>query len=172
MVVPADFVTAEDGTGLVHLAAFGADDFVVAPRAQPRLHGAGGRRAGSSAARPGRRSKGVFVKDADAAIIQRLKDEGHLLHRETVEHTYPFCWRCDTPLLYYPRESWFVRTTAIKDRLLELNRGIALAPAGDRHRAVRRVAREQRGLGAVARPLLGHAAAGVGVRPRRAATWR
>jgi len=127
VVVAGDFVTAEEGTGLVHLAPFGADDHVLG-----RALGlafmvpvdATGRFRGTTWPA----IEGVFVKDADAAIIQRLKDEGHLLRRETIEHTYPFCWRCDTPLLYYPRESWFVRTTAIKERLLELNGQIGWHP--------------------------------------------
>jgi len=127
VVVPAEFVTAQDGTGLVHLAAFGADDFVVA-RARNLAFTIPVDASGNFRGTTWPAIEGRFVKDADAAIIQRLKDEGHLLHRETVEHTYPFCWRCDTPLLYYPRESWFVRTTAIKDRLLELNRGIGWHP--------------------------------------------
>ena len=127
VVVAGDFVTADEGTGLVHLAPFGADDHVLG-----RALGlafmvpvdATGRFRGTTWPA----IEGVFVKDADAAIIQRLKDEGHLLRRETIEHTYPFCWRCDTPLLYYPRESWFVRTTAIKERLLELNGQIGWHP--------------------------------------------
>ena len=127
VVVPAEFVTAEDGTGLVHLAAFGADDFVVA-RARNLAFTIPVDASGKFRGTTWPAIEGVFVKDADAAIIQRLKDEGHLLHRATVEHTYPFCWRCDTPLLYYPRESWFVRTTAIKERLLELNAHIGWHP--------------------------------------------
>ncbi|HXY70789.1 MAG TPA: isoleucine--tRNA ligase [Gemmatimonadales bacterium] len=127
VVVPADFVTAEDGTGLVHLAAFGADDFVVA-QGRRLAYAVPVDAAGKFRGTTWPAIEGVFVKDADAAIIERLKAEGHLLARETVEHTYPFCWRCDTPLLYYPRESWFVRTTAIKDRLLELNRRIGWHP--------------------------------------------
>ena len=127
VVVPADFVTAEDGTGLVHLAAFGADDYVVA-RERGLAYTVPVDAAGKFRGTTWPAIEGVFVKDADPAIIERLKDEGHLLRRETVEHTYPFCWRCDTPLLYYPRESWFVRTTAIKDRLLALNREIGWHP--------------------------------------------
>ena len=127
VVVAAPFVTAEDGTGLVHLAAFGADDFVVA-RERGFAYSVPVDASGKFRGTTWPAIEGVFVKDADAAIIQRLKDEGHLLARETVEHTYPFCWRCDTPLLYYPRESWFIRTTAIKDRLLALNRTIGWHP--------------------------------------------
>jgi len=127
VVVPGEFVTAEDGTGLVHLAPFGADDYAVA-----RAHGLAfdvpvdlaGRFTGTT----WEAVEGVFVKEADAAIIQRLKEHGLLFRRETVEHTYPFCWRCDTPLLYYPRASWFIRTTAIRERLLDLNAHVAWHP--------------------------------------------
>ena len=127
-VVAGAFVTAEDGTGLVHMAPFGADDFAVA-QTQGFAYTVPVDTAGKFKGTTWPAIEGVFVKEADAAITQRLKDEGHLLHRETIEHTYPFCWRCDTPLLYYPRESWFVLTSRIKDRLLELNRGIAWHPA-------------------------------------------
>jgi isoleucyl-tRNA synthetase len=127
VVVPGEFVSAEDGTGLVHMAPFGADDYAVA-----RAHGLAfdvpvdlaGRFSGTT----WDAIEGVFVKEADAAIIQRLKEQGSLFRRETVEHTYPFCWRCDTPLLYYPRASWFIRTTAIRERLLDLNRHIGWHP--------------------------------------------
>jgi isoleucyl-tRNA synthetase len=127
VVVPGEFVTTDEGTGLVHLAAFGADDYQVAQSrglAYTVPVDTGGKFRGTTWPA----IEGAFVKDADAAIVQRLKDDGFLLHRETIEHTYPFCWRCDTPLLYYPRESWFVRTTAIKDRLLALNRQIGWHP--------------------------------------------
>ena len=126
-VVAGDFVTAEDGSGLVHLAPFGADDFTLA-RAQGFAYTVPVDGAGKFRGTTWPEIEGVFVKDADAAIIARLKADGLLLRRETIEHTYPFCWRCDTPLLYYPRESWFVKTTAVKDRLLAINRGIAWHP--------------------------------------------
>ena len=127
IVVAGEFVSAEDGTGLVHMAPFGADDYAVA-----RAHGLAfdvpvdlaGRFAGTN----WDAVEGVFVKEADTAIMQRLKEQGHLFRRETVEHTYPFCWRCDTPLLYYPRASWFIRTTAIRDRLIDLNRHVGWHP--------------------------------------------
>ncbi len=127
VVVAGDFVTAEEGTGLVHLAPFGADDHVLG-RALGLAFMVPVDAAGRFRGTTWPAIEGVFVKDADAAIVQRLKDEGHLLRRETIEHTYPFCWRCDTPLLYYPRESWFVRTTAIKERLLALNAEIGWHP--------------------------------------------
>ncbi len=119
-VVAGDFVTAEDGSGMVHMAPFGADDFTVLKA---------GNFAYAVPVDPTGRFRGTtwdgiegkFVKDADAAIVERLKHDGLLLKREMVEHTYPFCWRCDTPLIYYPRESWFVKTTAYKDRMVAIN---------------------------------------------------
>jgi isoleucyl-tRNA synthetase len=72
--------------------------------------------------------RGVFVKDADPAIITDLDKRGLMFRSETYTHTYPFCWRCDTPLLYYARESWYIRTSAFKDRLVELNQQINWVP--------------------------------------------
>jgi isoleucyl-tRNA synthetase len=126
-VVSGDFVTAEDGTGLVHMAPFGADDFAVL-KAGNFAYAVPVDPAGKFRGTTWPAIEGLFVKEADAAIMQRLKAEGSMLKRETIEHTYPFCWRCDTPLLYYPRESWFVRTTAYKDRLVALNRTIGWHP--------------------------------------------
>jgi isoleucyl-tRNA synthetase len=126
-VVAADFVTATDGSGLVHLAPFGADDFAVA-RQQDFVYAVPVDGAGKFRGTTWPEIEGVFVKEADQAIIARLKAEGLLLRRETVEHDYPFCWRCDTPLLYYPRESWFVRTSAVKTRLLEFNQAVNWHP--------------------------------------------
>jgi isoleucyl-tRNA synthetase len=126
-VVAADFVTADDGSGLVHLAPFGADDFAVL-KAGNFAYTVPVDTAGKFRGTTWADIEGVFVKDADQAIIAKLKADGLLLKRETVEHTYPFCWRCDTPLLYYPRESWFVKTTAYKDRMLAINAGVAWHP--------------------------------------------
>jgi isoleucyl-tRNA synthetase len=119
-VVAGDFVTAEDGSGLVHMAPFGADDFAVL-KAGDFAYAVPVDAAGKFRGTTWSEIEGVFVKDADQAIMTKLKADGLLLKRETVEHTYPFCWRCDTPLLYYPRESWFVKTTAYKDRMVALN---------------------------------------------------
>lgn len=119
-VVAGGFVTADDGSGVVHMAPFGSDDFAVL-RAGNFAYTVPVDPSGRFRGTAWPEIEGKFVKDADAAIIERLKRDGLLLRRETVEHTYPFCWRCDTPLLYYPRESWFVRTTAYKDRMVELN---------------------------------------------------
>jgi isoleucyl-tRNA synthetase len=119
-VVAGDFVTADDGSGLVHMAPFGADDFAVL-KAGDFAYAVPVDTAGKFRGTTWSEIEGVFVKDADHDIIAKLKADGLLLKRETVEHSYPFCWRCDTPLLYYPRESWFVRTTAFKDRMLAIN---------------------------------------------------
>ncbi len=119
-VVAGDFVTAEDGSGMVHMAPFGADDFAVLKSgnfAYTVPVGVDGKFKGTTWPE----IEGVFVKDADPKIMERLKADGLLLKRETIEHTYPFCWRCDTPLLYYPRPSWFVKTTAYKERMVALN---------------------------------------------------
>jgi isoleucyl-tRNA synthetase len=124
-VVAADFVTTTDGSGIVHLApAFGADDMEV------------GRRHGLPVVNPVDRSgrfdtgpwAGEFVKDADAGITRDLQERGLLLVSRTYRHTYPFCWRCKRPLLYYAKPSWYIRTTAVRDQLLENNAGIDWHP--------------------------------------------
>jgi len=119
-VTVADFVTTSEGTGIVHLApAFGEDDMRVArahdlPVVNPvDLEGRFDARVGPFA--------GVFVKDADAAIIADLRGRGLLLRAGEHSHTYPFCWRCGTPLLYYAKPSWYIATTRKRDRLLEVN---------------------------------------------------
>jgi isoleucyl-tRNA synthetase len=126
-VVLGNFVTIEDGTGLVHIApAFGADDMEMSKAHDlPVLMTVGPDGAFLSQVTPWR---GVFVKDADPSITADLEKRGLLFRSETCTHTYPFCWRCDTPLLYYARESWYIRTSAFKDRLVELNRQINWVP--------------------------------------------
>ncbi len=126
-VVMGDFVTIEDGTGLVHIApAFGADDMEASKQYNlPVLMTVGPDGAFLPQITPWR---GVFVKEADPAITADLDKRGLLYRAETYTHTYPFCWRCDTPLLYYARESWYIRTSAFKDRLVELNRQINWVP--------------------------------------------
>jgi isoleucyl-tRNA synthetase len=120
VVVAGDFVTTEDGTGLVHLApAFGADDMEVS-----RLHGL----PVVNPVRPDGTFEddielvgGMFFKDADRPLIASLSDRGLLFHSELHEHSYPHCWRCGTPLLYYALPSWYIKTTVIKDQLLSQN---------------------------------------------------
>jgi isoleucyl-tRNA synthetase len=127
-VVGADFVSMDEGTGVVHLApAFGPEDLAI------------GRAQGWQVFKPvgddGRFTEiapafvsGLFVKDADPMIVEDLRERGILLREETYEHSYPFCWRCRTPLLYYARTSWYVATTKVKDRLLEVNGSVNWFP--------------------------------------------
>jgi isoleucyl-tRNA synthetase len=131
-VVLADFVTTEDGSGLVHLApAFGADDMQISNEYDlPIL---------MTVDESGRFTKdvsnwaGMWVKDADPLIIKELDQRGLLFKVEQYEHTYPFCWRCDTPLLYYARPTWYIRTSQLKDRLVALNENINWYPDYIKH---------------------------------------
>ncbi len=118
-VISGDFVTMEDGTGIVHIApAFGEVDFDAGKKEgldfvqQVDLQGK----------ITGKYSfAGKFVKDADPLIMEDLKSRGLLFHWGTIKHTYPFCWRCDAPLLYYAKTTWYIKTTAIKDKLITGN---------------------------------------------------
>lgn len=163
-VLIGDFVTTEDGTGIVHIApSFGADDFRVA-----KLNGVGaltlvdkrgkflsGVRDGiflygdeyvkedylnedekAEATQQQREGLSGFMKDTsklkylsvDERIALKLQNENKLFKKEKYEHTYPHCWRTDKPILYYPLESWFIKTTAVKDKLVELNKSINWKP--------------------------------------------
>ena len=127
-VVGGDFVSMDDGTGLVHIApAFGAPD-LDAGRAQgwPVFKPVGD--DGRFTELAPEFVRGDFVKDADPKIIDDLRERRLLLSSGTTEHAYPFCWRCHTPLLYYARTSWYVRTTAVKDRMLEVNAAVHWYP--------------------------------------------
>lgn len=125
-IVSDDYVTLTDGAGIVHLApAFGEDDARVGRKWElpfVQLVDARGRLTG------GTPWDGTFVKEADKPIIADLKARERLLRELPYEHSYPFCWRCDTPLIYYARESWFVKTTAVRDRLIENNKKINWIP--------------------------------------------
>ncbi|MBD3381049.1 MAG: isoleucine--tRNA ligase [candidate division Zixibacteria bacterium] len=126
-VTNADFVTLEDGTGIVHVApAFGADDYTVGQKYDLTFLQA----VTSTGLLPEEVTDfaGKFIKDADPLIINNLKQRGLLFKKEKFTHNYPFCWRCDTPLIYYARKSWYIRTTQFKDRLLENNRTINWYP--------------------------------------------
>lgn len=127
-VVLADFVTTEDGSGLVHLApAFGADDMQMSKEYNlPVLMTVQPDGAFVPEVTPWR---GMWVKDADPLITEDLQARGLLFRVETYTHTYPFCWRCKTPLLYYAREAWYIRTSQFKERLVELNRTINWVPS-------------------------------------------
>jgi isoleucyl-tRNA synthetase len=126
-VVLGDFVTTEDGTGLVHMApAFGAEDMDAALEYDlPILQTVAEDGTFIPEVRPW---SGKFVKDADPLITEDLESRGLLYRVETYTHTYPFCWRCDTPLIYYARGTWYVRTTAYKDKLTGLNQEINWYP--------------------------------------------
>lgn len=126
-VILGDFVTTEDGTGLVHIApAFGADDMKVAMEYDlPVIMTVAPNGTFIPEVTPWR---GVFVKDADPDITKDLDNRGLLYRAERITHTYPFCWRCHTPLLYYAREAWYIRTSQFKDRLVELNQTIHWVP--------------------------------------------
>jgi isoleucyl-tRNA synthetase len=131
-VLLADFVTAEDGTGLVHTAiAFGEDDFRLGARyglnvVNPvRLDGTYDERIG--------RYEGRFVKDADADLVEDLRARGRLLRAESYEHSYPHCWRCGTPLLYYAKPSWYIQTTKRHDELLACNGQVTWHPEHIKH---------------------------------------
>ncbi len=126
-VIAAPFVTTEDGTGIVHIApAFGEDDMQAArdndlPTTNPvdrqgRFTDQIGEFAGRS------------VKEADPDLVADLGRRGVLYRSETYRHAYPHCWRCGTPLLYYAKPSWYIRTTAVRDRLLAINGGINWYP--------------------------------------------
>ena len=126
-VVMGDFVTTEDGTGLVHMApAFGAEDLQMATEHNlPILMTVLPDGTFIPEVKPWR---GVFIKDADPQIIEDLQARGLLFRTEGYTHTYPFCWRCKTPLMYYARDSWYIRTSQFKDKLVSLNNTINWVP--------------------------------------------
>ncbi|NTU44646.1 MAG: isoleucine--tRNA ligase [Chlorobiaceae bacterium] len=126
-VTAGSFVSTGDGTGIVHIApAFGADDYEIAkkydlPMLQPVA------RNGCFTAEVSDYD-GMFFKDTDPLIIRQLKEAGKLYRKETITHTYPYSWRYDVPVIYYARESWYIRTTAIAERMVELNKTINWCP--------------------------------------------
>jgi isoleucyl-tRNA synthetase len=131
-VLPADFVTTDDGTGVVHTAvAFGEDDFRLGQEFGLKVQNPV-REDGTFDDRMGEFA-GRFVKDADADIVEALRDKGLLFRAEEYRHAYPHCWRCGTPLLYYAKKSWYVRTTAIGDTMLAENEKIDWHPEHIKH---------------------------------------
>ena len=131
-VVPADFVSAEDGTGVVHTSiSFGEDDFRIGQEQgiavinPVKLNGAFEERMGQFA--------GLWVKDADPKIVDDLRERGRLLKSEAYLHSYPHCWRCGTPLLYYAKPSWYIATSKLRDRLLAANDSIDWYPDHIKH---------------------------------------
>ena len=131
-VLEADFVTTGEGTGLVHTAiAFGEDDFRLGEQYGIKLQNPV--RADGTFDQRITDYEGRFVKDADADIVESLRDRGRLLRVETYEHAYPHCWRCETPLLYYAKSSWYIRTTEVRDRMLAANEEIDWHPEHIKH---------------------------------------
>ena len=126
-VVAGDFVSTEDGSGIVHIApAFGADDLEIGKKyGLPVLLTIDGSGAFRPEVTPW---AGLFVKEADPAIQEELASRGLLYKAGTYEHAYPFCWRCDSPLLYTARETWYIRTSAYRDRLVATNQQINWYP--------------------------------------------
>ncbi len=130
VVVPGAFVTAEDGSGIVHMApAFGADDYAAGKEhnlEMVRPVGADGTFTGTTW--PEIEGKLVTADETNEIIIRRLKSDGRWLKTDQYIHSYPHCWRCRSKLIYYARDSWFVRTSAVKERMLEINRGVNWQP--------------------------------------------
>ncbi len=126
-VVPADFVTTEDGSGIVHIApAYGEDDYQVGRKYNlPTIHPVNTSGEFNAEVKD---FAGRFVKDADAEIIADLKKRGVLFKKEQYLHSYPHCWRCSSPLLYYARDSWYIRTTEYVKRMIELNKTVNWIP--------------------------------------------
>jgi len=130
-VIGADFVSLDEGTGVVHVApAFGEVDFDI------------GMSSGLDFVQPvdldgrvigGYSFAGRFVKDADASILEDIEERGLLYRSDRIVHTYPFCWRCETPLLYFAKPAWYIRTTAMKDELISGNREINWFPEYIKH---------------------------------------
>ena len=127
-VIPADFVTTEEGTGIVHTAVmYGEDDYSVGVKeGLPAIHVVG--EDGKFLEIAPEFIRGIFVKDAEKNIIEDLKKRGLLFKKEKIEHSYPFCWRCDSALIYYAINSWYVKVTKIKEKMIKLNKKINWKP--------------------------------------------
>jgi isoleucyl-tRNA synthetase len=127
----ADFVTTEDGSGIVHIAPYGEDDMTLAKRDDLPIvqmidpTGRVDARGGDFA--------GLWVKDADAKIVDDLDRRGLLFRSEVYEHAYPHCWRCGTPLLYYPRKDWYIRTSQLRAQLQASNEDTSWQPPTIKH---------------------------------------
>src|SRR3989344_1225069 len=126
-VVAGDFISEKDGTGIVHLApAFGEDDMRIGKRE--------GLPAFLTIDEEGKFTddvpawRGMYVKDADPLIIKDLEQKGYVWRREQYEHEYPFCWRCDTPILYMARRSWWVAVSTKRKELIEANKKVSWHP--------------------------------------------
>ena len=127
-IIPASYVTIDDGTGIVHTApAYGADDYDACAKAQIPMFNPIDRDGCFTEQVP--EFSGQWFKEADKGIAKAIKEKGLMFRHETYEHNYPFDWRKGTPLMSYPVESWFIKTTAVKDRMVELNKTINWKPS-------------------------------------------
>ncbi|MBD3359181.1 MAG: isoleucine--tRNA ligase [Candidatus Buchananbacteria bacterium] len=138
-VIEADFVSTEDGSGIVHIApAFGEDDMEIGLKNNlPIILSVDPEGKFNQEVEPW---AGKFVKQADPLIMEELKNRGVLISglEETIEHDYPFCWRCDSPLIYYALEAWFVAVTEIQDKLIYNNNKVLLTdPSSLKHEGIR-----------------------------------
>jgi len=126
-VIATDFVALDEGTGIVHIApAYGEVDYQTGEDYKLDFVHMVDLEGVISGNYP---FSGKFVKDADPLILDDLKSRNLLLRSETISHTYPFCWRCEAPLLYYAKQTWYIRTTAVKERLIAGNKEINWYPA-------------------------------------------
>lgn len=131
-VVPAAHVTSEDGTGLVHTApAFGEEDFVVGQQYDLPVRRTVDLAGKFTADVP--QFAGQHIFKAGAAIVADLEERGLLFKKEKYRHNYPFCWRCDTPLIYYALDTWFIKVTTIKERMIKLSEHINWIPSHVKH---------------------------------------
>jgi isoleucyl-tRNA synthetase len=135
-VLPADFVSLEEGTGLVHIApAFGEEDMDLIKDQNAKIKNQKDKfpilmtvDLEGKMVTPSYKWNGMFVKEANPLIIEDLKNRNLLFREEIYEHDYPFCWRCHSPLLYYAKKSWFLKMSALKERLIENNKKINWIP--------------------------------------------
>ncbi len=125
-VIEGDFVSMEDGTGIVHIApAYGEVDYQVGENSGLDFVHMVDLQGNITGNYP---FSGKFVKDADPLVLKDLEERGLLFRSETIRHTYPFCWRCEAPLLYYAKQTWYIRTTAVKESLISGNNEINWYP--------------------------------------------
>jgi isoleucyl-tRNA synthetase len=126
-IIPADFVTTESGTGIVHTAGmYGEDDYVVCQElGLPLVHTVNQSGEFNSLVP---KWEGKFVKSVEYEIMGDLRDRGLLYRKDKNQHTYPFCWRCDSPLLYYAIDSWFIKVSSVRDKLVKKNKEINWYP--------------------------------------------
>lgn len=131
-VIMADYVSAESGTGIVHIApAYGEEDYKAVKKNGLSFVNVVDEKGRYTAEVTG--FEGRFVKDCDVDIVRFLAEKGSLYSKEKYEHSYPYCWRCDSPLLYYANESWFIQTTALKEQLIQNNEGVTWHPEHIKH---------------------------------------